>query len=184
MLGYARETGTRLIPYGGGTSVVGHINPLGARPSICVDMSRLDRLISIDETSLLATFGAGIAGPAIEAHLKERGYMLGHFPQSFEFSSLGGWIAAEIAAKDRPPAFLPGSAEPRDEVRGEARLVHVVEAQARYADNLRLNYVCAVEPAALGTNETEIEHLDEVHVETDAAWRKRDERTAKERTQK
>jgi alkyldihydroxyacetonephosphate synthase len=58
-----------------------------------MDMSRMNHLIEFDETSLLATFEAGIAGPDLEASLKKRGYTLGHFPQSFEYSSLGGWIA-------------------------------------------------------------------------------------------
>lgn len=83
-----------LIPYGGGTSVVGHINPSPAGPpAISVDLGRLHRLLDLDEVSHLATFGAGASGPQIEAELNRRGFTLGHFPQSFEQSTLGGWIA-------------------------------------------------------------------------------------------
>lgn len=90
----ARDQNACLIPYGGGTSVVGHVNPTPSdRPCLTVDMSHLDRLISLDEASRLATFEAGIAGPALERCLRQLGYTLGHFPQSFEFSTLGGWIA-------------------------------------------------------------------------------------------
>jgi alkyldihydroxyacetonephosphate synthase len=94
LLDFARVTGTRLIPYGGGTSVVGHVNPLaGDAPVLTVDVSRLNRLVELDETSRLATLEAGVSGPQLEAQLRGRGYTLGHFPQSFEFSTLGGWIA-------------------------------------------------------------------------------------------
>lgn len=97
---YAGEVGGRLIPYGGGTSVVGHINPLpGDAPVLTVDMSRLNRLHAFDETSHLATFGAGIRGPDLEAQLRARGTTLGHFPQSFELSTLGGWIASRSSGQ-------------------------------------------------------------------------------------
>lgn len=94
LLDYAREADVRLIPYGGGTSVVGHINPLRSeQPVLTIDLGRMNRLQLFDEVSRLATFGAGIAGPDLEAQLRARGYILGHFPQSFELSTLGGWIA-------------------------------------------------------------------------------------------
>lgn len=90
----AAQTDTRLIPYGGGTSVTGHINPLPSdQPVLTVDMRRMSRLINLDDVSHLATFGAGTAGPDLEAQLRAQGYTLGHFPQSFELSTLGGWIA-------------------------------------------------------------------------------------------
>lgn len=93
LLVYAQATGTKLIPYGGGTSVVGHINVLAdSPPTLTVDMSRMSRLEALDETSLLATFGAGVSGADLEALLRTRGCTLGHFPQSFEYSTLGGWI--------------------------------------------------------------------------------------------
>jgi alkyldihydroxyacetonephosphate synthase len=100
LLAYARDVGARLIPYGGGTSVVGHINPLdGDAPTLTVDLSHQDQLLDLDETSHLATFGAGAAGPQLEAQLNQRGYTLGHFPQSFELSTLGGWIATRSSGQ-------------------------------------------------------------------------------------
>ncbi|HKZ53909.1 MAG TPA: FAD-binding oxidoreductase [Anaerolineales bacterium] len=100
LLALASESGTRLIPYGGGTSVVGHINPLpAARPVLTVDLGRMTRLIDLDETSLLASFQAGVRGPDLEAQLNARGYTLGHYPQSFELSTLGGWIATRSSGQ-------------------------------------------------------------------------------------
>jgi alkyldihydroxyacetonephosphate synthase len=100
LLEYAGNAGVKVIPYGGGTSVVGHINPLpGAGPVLTIDLSRLNRLLQLDETSHLATFEAGISGPEIEKHLKPRGFTLGHFPQSFEFSTLGGWVVTRSSGQ-------------------------------------------------------------------------------------
>jgi alkyldihydroxyacetonephosphate synthase len=100
LLAYAAETGTRLIPYGGGTSVVGHVNALtGDRPTLTVDMSRLSRLRRFDKVSGLATFGAGVMGPDLEAQLRARHCTLGHFPQSFELSTLGGWIVTRSSGQ-------------------------------------------------------------------------------------
>jgi alkyldihydroxyacetonephosphate synthase len=100
LLAYAQETGSRLIPYGGGTSVLGHINPLaGDAPVLVADMSRMNQLVRLDEDSQVAVFGAGIAGPDLEAHLRARGFTLGHFPQSFELSTLGGWIATRSSGQ-------------------------------------------------------------------------------------
>lgn len=93
LLRFAATTGTRLIPYGAGSSVVGHVNVLpGSAPVLTVDMSRMNRLLELDEVSQLATFQAGVYGPEIEAQLRARGLTLGHYPQSFELSSLGGWV--------------------------------------------------------------------------------------------
>ncbi len=100
LIRYAGEVGARLIPYGGGTSVVGHINPLpGDAPVLSVNMGRLNRLRAFDVVSQLATFGAGILGPDLEAQLRARGATLGHFPQSFEFSTLGGWVASRSSGQ-------------------------------------------------------------------------------------
>ena len=91
---FCRQTGAALIPYGGGTSVVGHINPLpDGPPTVTLDLSRLRQLRALDETNHVAVFEAGVSGPDLEGQLAERGYTLGHFPQSFEFSTLGGWVA-------------------------------------------------------------------------------------------
>jgi alkyldihydroxyacetonephosphate synthase len=100
LLHAARRSGTYLIPYGGGSSVLGHINPLPSRkPVLCIDMGRIGEMLDLDETSQLATFGAGVSGPALEAQLNPHGYTLGHFPQSFEFSTLGGWIATRSSGQ-------------------------------------------------------------------------------------
>lgn len=100
LITYARDAGVRLIPYGGGTSVVGHINPLpGHAPVLTVNLRRLNSLLHFDATSQLATFGAGISGPELEAQLRARGFTLGHFPQSFELSTLGGWIVTRSSGQ-------------------------------------------------------------------------------------
>lgn len=101
LLQWARSTGTRLVPYGGGTSVVGHINPPRhvPWPVVTVNLQRLNRMLALDKTSALATFGAGVAGPTLEAHLRANGFTLGHFPQSFEYSTLGGWIATRSSGQ-------------------------------------------------------------------------------------
>jgi len=100
LIRYATGAGTRLIPYGGGTSVVGHINPLpGDAPVLTVDLDRLNRLQAFDTSSHLATFGAGITGPDLEAQLRARGTTLGHFPQTFELSTLGGWVASRSSGQ-------------------------------------------------------------------------------------
>jgi alkyldihydroxyacetonephosphate synthase len=100
LIRYAQETGVKLIPYGGGTSVAGHINPpVSDTPILTVNLQRLNHLHQLDETSQLATFGAGIQGPDLEAQLRAHGYTLGHFPQSFELSTLGGWIATRSSGQ-------------------------------------------------------------------------------------
>lgn len=100
LLRYAADNGARVIPYGGGTSVVGHVSPeRGDSPVLTISLSALSQLEHLDEESRLATFGAGIRGPALEAELRSRGYTLGHFPQSFEHSTLGGWIATRSSGQ-------------------------------------------------------------------------------------
>jgi alkyldihydroxyacetonephosphate synthase len=100
LFAYAQRAGACLIPYGGGTSVVGHINPRASdAPSLTIDLSHLNRLIDLDATSNLATFEAGVRGPDLERQLKEHGCTLGHFPQSWELSSLGGWIVTRSSGQ-------------------------------------------------------------------------------------
>jgi alkyldihydroxyacetonephosphate synthase len=100
LLDYAKQCGAAVIPYGGGTSVVGHLTAQeGDRPVLTVNLSRLSRLIDFDTTSQLATFGAGVTGPDLEAQLRARGYTLGHFPQSFEYSTLGGWVVTRSSGQ-------------------------------------------------------------------------------------
>jgi alkyldihydroxyacetonephosphate synthase len=100
LLQYARSAGALVIPYGGGTSVVGHINPpeTGA-PVLTLSLEKMTRLLDLDKASRLATFQAGVAGPQLEAQLKLYGYTLGHFPQSFEYSTLGGWIVTRSSGQ-------------------------------------------------------------------------------------
>ncbi len=94
LLALARGLGANVIPYGGGTSVVGHVTPLeGERPVLTLSLEKLDRVLELDEKSRLAAVQAGVNGPRLEEQLRARGYTLGHFPQSFEYSTLGGWIA-------------------------------------------------------------------------------------------
>ncbi|GBD83697.1 putative FAD-linked oxidoreductase [bacterium BMS3Abin02] len=100
VLTWAAHIGARLIPYGGGTSVLGHINPQpDDRPVVTIDMRRINQLLHFDEVSRLATFGAGVSGPDLEGQLRARGYTLGHFPQSFEYSTLGGWVATRSSGQ-------------------------------------------------------------------------------------
>ncbi len=100
LLKLAQEHDLIVIPFGGGTSVVGHINPpKDARPVLTIAMGQMDQLTDLDTESQIATFGAGTQGPAVEAQLDEHGYRLGHYPQSWELSTLGGWIAARSSGQ-------------------------------------------------------------------------------------
>ena len=100
LLKLASEHDLIVIPFGGGTSVAGHINPQkGSHPVLTIAMSKMDQLIDLDVESQIATFGAGTQGPAVEAQLDEHGYRLGHYPQSWELSTLGGWIAARSSGQ-------------------------------------------------------------------------------------
>jgi alkyldihydroxyacetonephosphate synthase len=94
VLSWAEAEGAAVIPFGGGTSVVGGVEGrLGGRPFVSLDLRRLDRVLEVDATSLAARIQAGATGPALEDQLREHGLTLRHFPQSFEYSTLGGWIA-------------------------------------------------------------------------------------------
>lgn len=100
LLQHAAAQGIDVIPYGGGTSVVGHINPRDeGRPVLTIAMTRMNTLLDLDRLSQIATFGAGTAGPALESQLAEHGYTLGHFPQSWELSTLGGWVASRSSGQ-------------------------------------------------------------------------------------
>jgi alkyldihydroxyacetonephosphate synthase len=100
LLKYAKNSGAQVIPYGGGTSVVGHINPSRSdAPVLTLSLERMTRLLDLDETSWLANFQTGAAGPQLENQLKAHGFTLGHFPQSFEYSTLGGWIATRSSGQ-------------------------------------------------------------------------------------
>ena len=100
LLCYAKRNGAVIIPYGGGTSVVGHLTVSeDKRPVISISLRRFNRMISFDPYTRLATFEAGISGPEIESHLNPKGFTLGHFPQSFEFSTLGGWVVTRSSGQ-------------------------------------------------------------------------------------
>lgn len=93
LLDWCGREGVALVPFGGGTSVVGGLNPeAGAhRAVISVDLAHFGALESIDVESGEAVFGAGVTGPRAEELLAEHGFSLGHFPQSFPYASLGGY---------------------------------------------------------------------------------------------
>jgi alkyldihydroxyacetonephosphate synthase len=96
LLDWCSETGVAAIPFGGGTSVVGGVEPVvgeGYKGIVSMDLRRLDKVLEIDRESRAARIQAGVRGPALEDQLKPHGYTLRHYPQSFEFSTLGGWIA-------------------------------------------------------------------------------------------
>lgn len=100
LLELALKEGFAVIPYGGGTSVAGHINPVaGNQPVLTLSLARMNRLLDLDPESQIATFGAGTPGPLVESQLRARGYTLGHFPQSFELSTLGGWVASRSSGQ-------------------------------------------------------------------------------------
>lgn len=95
--------GLAAVPFGGGSSVVGGVEGKaggGQRGVVTIDTTQMARLIELDPVSRTATFEAGVWGPDLEAQLERRGFTLGHFPQSFEFSTLGGWIAARGAGQN------------------------------------------------------------------------------------
>ncbi|GAA4375878.1 FAD-binding oxidoreductase [Paeniglutamicibacter cryotolerans] len=95
------ERGLAVVAFGGGTSVVGGVDPVRANFSgvITLDMRRLDRLLHIDPVSRTATLEAGMRGPAIEAALQAHGFTLGHFPQSHQEATLGGYVATRSAGQ-------------------------------------------------------------------------------------
>jgi alkyldihydroxyacetonephosphate synthase len=96
LLDWCGAQGVAVVPYGGGSSVVGGVEPdVGDRfrGVISIDMRRFDKVLEIDPVSRAANIQAGTYGPALEEQLRPQGLTLRHFPQSFEFSTLGGWIA-------------------------------------------------------------------------------------------
>jgi alkyldihydroxyacetonephosphate synthase len=96
LLDWCAEAGVAAVPYGGGSSVVGGVEPRvgdGFAGTLSLDLTRLDRVLEIDRASRAARIQAGVLGPGLEDQLRPHGLTLRHFPQSFEFSSLGGWLA-------------------------------------------------------------------------------------------
>jgi alkyldihydroxyacetonephosphate synthase len=96
VLEWCSDAGVAAIPFGGGSSVVGGVEPDigdGYRGAVSVDLRHLQGVLEVDSTSRAARIAAGTLGPVLEAQLKPHGLTLRHFPQSFEWSTLGGWIA-------------------------------------------------------------------------------------------
>ncbi|MGJ6123594.1 FAD-binding oxidoreductase [Mycolicibacterium sp. Y3] len=102
ILEYCARQRIAVVPFGGGTSVVGGLDPergdLAAVVSL--DLRRLDRLLSVDEISGEAVLQAGVTGPDAERLLAEHGFSLGHFPQSFQFATIGGFAATRSSGQD------------------------------------------------------------------------------------
>ncbi|MGD8763337.1 MAG: FAD-binding oxidoreductase [Desulfobacteraceae bacterium] len=100
LLQFADHHHVVVIPFGGGTSVVGHLDvPETDRPVLSLSLGGLNRLIHFDTDSRVATFEAGICGPDIESRLNAIGFTLGHYPQSFEYSTLGGWVVTRSSGQ-------------------------------------------------------------------------------------
>jgi len=94
VLSWSEAEGAAVVPFGGGTSVCGGVEArLGDRPVVTMDLRRLDRLIEVDPMSLAARIEAGATGPRLEEQLRGHGLTMRCFPQSFEYATLGGWIA-------------------------------------------------------------------------------------------
>ncbi|GAA2811548.1 FAD-binding oxidoreductase [Kitasatospora sp. CM 4170] len=102
LLALCAERRIAVVPFGGGTSVVGGLDPErgGLAAVVSLDLRRFDALLDLDETSGEAVLGAGLTGPAAEALLAERGFELGHYPQSFRFATIGGFAATRSSGQD------------------------------------------------------------------------------------
>jgi alkyldihydroxyacetonephosphate synthase len=90
-----------VVPYGGGTSVVGGLEPRGGAFAgvVALDLQRMDALLELDQQSRLAVLEPGLRGPQAEALLGQRGYTIGHFPQSFEYATVGGAAATRSSGQ-------------------------------------------------------------------------------------
>ena len=93
VLEWCDSEGYIVVPFGGGSSVVGGVTPPEADGVVTIDMDEFDRILEIDEASRAARIQAGVFGPHLEDQLRPHGYTLRHYPQSFTGSTLGGWIA-------------------------------------------------------------------------------------------
>jgi alkyldihydroxyacetonephosphate synthase len=93
LLDWAGSAGVAVVPYGGGSSVVGGVEYRGDGPWLSLDLTALDRVLEVDRVSRAARVQGGALGPVLEGRLRPHGLTLRHFPQSFEFSTLGGWLA-------------------------------------------------------------------------------------------
>jgi alkyldihydroxyacetonephosphate synthase len=167
------------IPYGGGSSVVGGVEAPtdgGWRGAVSIDLGLLDRVREIDRASRAARIEAGVLGPVLEDQLRPHGLTLRHFPQSFEFSTLGGWIATRsgghyaslwthidefvqslrvvtpqgVVETPRLPGSGAGPSPDRLFIGSEGTLGVIVEAWMRLQDRPRLRASASVRFAAQG----------------------------------
>jgi len=101
VLAICSEHRAAMVPFGGGTSVVGGLEPRGERFAgvVALDVRRLDRLVEVDAESRIATLEPGLRSPQAEALLSEHGFTIGHFPQSFEYATIGGAAAARASGQ-------------------------------------------------------------------------------------
>jgi alkyldihydroxyacetonephosphate synthase len=101
VLAVCAAEGIAVVPVGGGTSVVGGVEPERGRfdAVVALDLARLGRMLALEPRSLTATFEAGVTGPVAETLLDQRGLTLGHFPQSFEYATIGGYVATRSAGQ-------------------------------------------------------------------------------------
>ena len=118
LIAYAKQHKVNLVPYGGGSSVVGHLTPPGeGLPTLSVDLEKMNQLLDLNEVNHEATFMAGVSGPELEKQLSAYGYILGHFPQSWEYSTLGGWVVTRSVGQQSyhygriEPLFVTGHME-------------------------------------------------------------------------
>jgi len=134
LIEFAKRNQINLVPYGGGSSVVGHLTPpREGPPTLSVDLAKMNQLLNLNEENLEATLGAGVRGPDLEAQLEKHGYILGHFPQSWEYSTLGGWIVTRSVGQQSyhygriEPLFVTGHMETPS---GPIDLPHVPKSAA------------------------------------------------------
>jgi alkyldihydroxyacetonephosphate synthase len=101
VLGVCMEERVAVVPFGGGTSVVGGLEPsrAGFAGVIALDLSRLKRLLAVDAESRTATLEPGLRGPEAEALVGEHGFTIGHHPQSFEYATIGGFAAVRSSGQ-------------------------------------------------------------------------------------
>src|SRR6185295_1113853 len=97
LLRYANEHRVPVVPFGAGSGVCGGVLPQAE--AIVVDLRALDKIVDLDTNSLLVRVQAGMMGNAFEAALNERGYTAGHFPQSIDISTVGGWVATRSSGQ-------------------------------------------------------------------------------------
>jgi alkyldihydroxyacetonephosphate synthase len=171
VLDWAAGAGVAVIPFGGGTSVVGGVEARFDGPAVSLDLGALDRVLEVDEVSRAARVQAGVLGPALEDQLRPRGLTLRHFPQSFEFSTLGGWLAtragghyatvlthvddlveslrvvtpAGVAESRRLPGSGAGPSPDRMFLGSEGTLGVITEAWVRLQDRPRWQQTCTVD---------------------------------------